>query len=67
MSKFKKWLVEKYLPAYAKETILEDNKKLQRAVESQQQTIAELRAYIEGLESANKIARRIVINNGRGE
>ena len=70
MTKFKKWLTERYLPAYAKESILEDNKRLNEAVRAQAQKIRELEAYIDGVQSATKSLRKIVINNdynGRGE
>ena len=70
MTKFKKWLTERYLPAYAKETILEDNKRLAEAVKAQAQKIRELEAYIDGIQSTTKALRKIIINNNsatRGE
>lgn len=46
----KKWLLERFLPMWAKETVLADNRALQRKNKALQQENRELSAYIRGLE-----------------
>lgn len=60
--KIKKWLIEHFLPMWAKETVLEDNRILQREIERLRAEIDKKDAYIHGLESGIKAQRRIVIN-----
>ena len=70
MKKLKTWIITQYLPAYAKQTILEENKKLNEAVKAQQQRIKELEAYIDGIQYATRATQKIIINNdnsARGE
>lgn len=64
MKKFKHWLINKFLPAWAKETLLEENKKLEAENKRLRQEKAELNAYINGLESGIRVLRRITINTG---
>lgn len=45
----KKWLLHRFLPMWAKETVLRDNKRLCRQLQLQQQRIAELEAHIRGI------------------
>lgn len=63
MRRFKKWLLEKFLPAWAKDSVYEDNKRLLAQLERQAQEMRELNAYIDGLETALRSMRRIVITN----
>jgi len=46
----KKWLVEHFLPMWAKETVLRENRLLRREIRQQQKEIDCLKAYIKGLE-----------------
>ena len=55
MCKLKYWLCNKFLPAYCKESLMEDNKRLLAANAAQKQEIAQLNAYINGIESAMRI------------
>lgn len=64
MRKFKNWLFNKFLPAWCKESLMEDNKRLLAANAAQKQEIAQLNAYINGIESAMRIRSKITINNG---
>lgn len=64
MRKFKRWLYGKFLPAWCKESLMEDNKRLLAANAAQKQEIAQLNAYINGIESAMRIRSKITINNG---
>lgn len=64
MRRFKQWLYNKFLPAWCKELLMEDNKRLLAANAAQKQEIAQLNAYINGIESAMRIRSKITINNG---
>ena len=54
----KKWLLNHFLPMWAKETVLKDNRQLHRQVKSLQQKIHVQQAYIRGLELGLRAARR---------
>lgn len=45
----KKWLTQRFLPLWAKETVLRDNKILQAENTALRQKIRELECYIEGV------------------
>lgn len=64
MTKFKSWLVQKYLPVWAKETVLAENEKLKAEVQNLRAQLSELMAYTDGLEAGIKAQRRIVIKTG---
>ncbi len=53
----KKWLVEHFLPMWAKETVLRENRLLRREIRQQQKEIDCLRAYIKGLERGRRKER----------
>ena len=44
-----KWLTQKYLPLWAKETVLRDNRNLSAENEALRQKIRELEHYIQGI------------------
>ncbi len=54
----KRWLLEHFLPMWAKETVLKDNRQLYRQVKSMQQKIQLQQAYIRGLELGLRAVRR---------
>ena len=54
----KNWLTQKYLPLWAKETVLRDNRALVRSLRDEKQENARLQAYIRGLERGLR-SRRI--------
>lgn len=58
MRRFKKWLLEQFLPAWAKESVYADNKRLQAQLERQAKELRELNAYIDGMETALRSMRR---------
>lgn len=64
MRQFKKWLYNKFLPAWCKESLIEDNKRLLAANAAQKQEIERLTAYINGMEAAIRTRNKIIINNG---
>lgn len=66
MKKIKKWLYDRFLPAYCREGLLEDNAHLTARVAQLKQESARLQAYIDGMQTALRMGRKITINN-RGE
>ncbi|MEA4933707.1 MAG: hypothetical protein VB071_09075 [Lawsonibacter sp.] len=64
MSKFKTWLINKFLPAYCRDALKEENSRLCGIVAEQKQEISRLNAYIDGFETAARLHRRITINTG---
>lgn len=64
MRKFKHWLVERFLPVWAKETLLKENESLRQSVTELRQQVNELNSYIDGLEAGIKAQRRIIITTG---
>lgn len=64
MGKFKKWLINEFLPAWAKDSVFEENRRLQSEITRLRAIIAERDAYIDGLERGIRSQRRIIINTG---
>ena len=63
----KKWLTEKFLPMWAQETVLSDNRQLQQENAALRQKVRQLEVYIQGLESGMRAQKRINIYNRGGE
>lgn len=63
MKRLKTWLLMRFLPAWAKDTIYTENKQLLAQLEQQKQEIRELHAYIDGLEAGLRALRRVTIRN----
>lgn len=63
MRKIKTWLLERLLPAWAKDSVYQENKRLLALVERQKQEIRELHAYVDGLEAGLRALRRVTIRN----
>lgn len=63
----KNWLVEKFLPMWAKETVLRDNRVLRRKIHKLEQEIQEKDSYIRGLETGSRVACQVVRIMKRGE
>lgn len=59
----KNWLIQRFLPMWAKQTVLRDNRELKRQIRYLQQQIQIKDAYIQGLKAG---AKRIQIYNQRG-
>lgn len=64
MKKIKNWFFNRFLPMWAKETILRDYKNIQLENEELHKKVAELESYIAGLQAGIKSLRRVVINTG---
>lgn len=61
MRKIKDWLLLRFLPAWAKESVYAENRRLRERIEEQQHELDRLEAYAAGLEYAFR--RRVVIRN----
>lgn len=64
MRRFRIWLLDRFLPAWAKDSVYRENAALRDKLERQEQEIRRLNAYIDGLEAGLRSMRRIVIQNG---
>ena len=62
MTKIKMWIIEKYLPSYAKESMTEELRSLNLEVDDLRRENERLRAYIAGLERGVRALKKIVIN-----
>ena len=62
MKRIKAWFLDRFLPMWAKETVLADNRKLQRQVAELREQLDQKEAYIAGMIAGMKSQRRIVIN-----
>ena len=63
----KTWLYDRFLPMWAKETLLWDNRRLERENLALQKKNKELEAYIEGMQAGLRAGKRISIINHGGE
>lgn len=60
----KKWLIDGFLPMWAKETVLSDNRRLKRQLRLLEQENKEMKAYIQGMEAGVRAGKRITIYTG---
>ena len=65
MRRFKRWLIEVFLPTWAKESVVKENEALRERNRELNEEINRLNAYIDGLEAGIRAQRRIIINTGR--
>ena len=63
IKKIKQWLVDNFLPMWAKETVLRDNRQLQKECQELKRKLEVQAAYMAGMEAGTRSLRRIVINN----
>lgn len=64
MNRLRKWLVEKYLPAYAREVLMEENERLQKKLDAARGELREVQHYAAGLEYAVRhLPAMTVMNN----
>ena len=60
----KKWLLDRFLPMWAKETVLSDNRRLKRELRHAQQELEQMKMYIQGLETGMRCMKRITVQTG---
>ena len=63
----KKWLFDHFLPMWAKETVLADNRRLKRENQRLSQLVEQKDAYIQGLQLGIRAGKRISIYNRGGD
>lgn len=63
MKRFKRWLYNKFLPAWCKEDLISTNQRLLVANAEQKHEIGRLNAYIDGMETAIRVRSKITIRN----
>lgn len=64
MRRFKRWLIERFLPAWCREELLTENRRLRERVQRQAAEIDRLNAYVDGVRDAIRRQPRITINGG---
>ena len=62
----KKWLTERFLPMWAKETVLLDNRLLTAKGKELEEENRRLRAYIRGMQTGLRAAGRVHIQDQGG-
>lgn len=67
MKKLREYLINRFLPAWCREELLEENKKLRQKVERQAAEIDRLNAYIDGVTDALRRQPRIIVNGGESQ
>lgn len=58
MKRFKAWLIQTFLPTWAKNTLLEENEKLKVQLTAVRKTNSELQSYIDGMERALRLCSK---------
>lgn len=64
VKKFRKWIIDQFLPAWAKDGVYRENEDLRAEVARLSAELRERNAYIDGLERGIRAQRRITINAG---
>ena len=62
LKRIKEWFLNRFLPMWAKETVLADNRRLQKELTELRSELEQKTAYINGMAAGIKSQRRIVIN-----
>ena len=68
--RLKNWIINKYLPAYARESMNERINKLTKKTQEQEREIELLKSYIAGFQAANNNRIKIInkySDNGKGD
>lgn len=64
LQKGRQWLIERFLPAYARVSLWEDYERQRQRIAALEQENNRLRAYIDGLETGLRAQQRIIIKTG---
>lgn len=67
LKRIKEWFLNRFLPMWAKETVMADNRRLQQEVAQLRNELEQKTAYINGMVAGTKSLRRIVINTSSQE
>lgn len=62
LKRIKEWFLNRFLPMWAKETVLEDNRRMAQELTELRNELEQKKAYISGMVAGMKCQRRIVIN-----
>lgn len=62
IKKFKKWLIERILPVWARAELMTENERLRKEIEGLRLELRLQNEYIDGLTSGIRAQRRIIIN-----
>lgn len=65
MRKLKTWLLERFLPAWAKDSVYRENMALREKLAEREREIRELNAHIDGLVTAMRKQRVVVQIGGK--
>lgn len=63
----KKWLIDRFLPMWAKETVLAENRHLRQENRRLQDNLRQQEAYIQGVQAGLRAVKRISIYNQGGD
>lgn len=64
MTRLKRWIIDKFLPAWCRSELIDENRRLTEKIEKQAAKIDRLNAYIDGLQNALCRQPKIIINGG---
>lgn len=64
LQRVRQWLIERFLPTYARAELWEEYEKQQRRIAALEQENNRLCAYIDGLETGLYAQQRIIIRTG---
>ena len=64
MTRLKRWIIDKFLPAWCRSELMDENRRLIEKIETQAAKIDRLNAYIDGLQDALCRQPKIIINGG---
>lgn len=64
MTHLKRWIIDKFLPAWCRSELMDENRRLIEKIEKQAAKIDRLNAYIDGLQDALCRQPKIIINGG---
>lgn len=64
MKKLREYLINRFLPAWCREELLEENRRLREKAARQAAEIERLKAYIDGVTDAMRRQPRIIVNGG---
>lgn len=67
IKRFKRWLIERILPVWAREELLDQIARLEKENEELRHELALRNEYVNGLECGIRAQRRIVFNTTGGE